>query len=455
MLIILILLLLVLFIVSYKFSNGDIISPPVLVTGGFLASAIFSLFMLGSLWRGKIDPDIVLIYSVGILLFMFAYYFVANQTKERNIDNAEILPIEIKNWKLAVYILLTFLSTYLYYKEIIQIVGSYGTSMEIMARFRLRSTYGTAIGTGVIRIADYITLSRMFLQGGTYIFVYVAANNMVCKHKNKKLLLIAILVGTFSSLVAAQRLDLIRVPIAFMAVYFLLKKSCGYFSNQQKIKLYVKYIILGVIVLFIFASVKEVVGRSKNNLNEFQYVAKYISGAIVLFDDYLKNPIKNSDYFGKETFWGIYNFLYLLTKNRKYFYDFTLEFRTIDGTNMGNVYSAFRSFYADFGILGIVIMPAIMGIFFGFLYGYIKSHDHRHLVKFIALKYRISSPIDFAIVIYALIIHSCLFMFYQDWFFSQVLGWYQIKSIIFIWIFKFVFVDIGQPIVNNSCTRET
>ena len=116
---------------------------------------------------------------------------------------------------------------------------------------------------------------------------------------------------------------------------------------------------------------------------------------------------------------------------------------------MGNVYSAFRMYYADFGFAGVVILPLVMGGIFAVLYSSVlqSSGRSRLSIKFIGKP--VTSAIDFKLLILGVIIHSCILMFYQDWFFAHVLEWYQIKSFIFMWLFKLIFIDL-QNKKNNG-----
>lgn len=449
MLLILFTILFLFFLLTFIISETDIISPPVLVTAGFLISGLFALFLVGPLWSGELSVDTLFVYTVGISAFLVGYYVIYSVVGGKSKHHSTVYEeICLGNIFIVFYIITSVMIGYLYYRTIIGIVGNYGTWTEIMARYRLRSAYGNTI-QATASIPGYISVSRMFLQSGAYVLTYVLAQNWVVKRKVDKRIIIALLVDIVASMIAAQRLDVVRIPIAFMTFYFIIKKKSGDMVSSEKTRLYIRYVALGIIVLAAFAGVKSVVGRNASDIDVISYLSKYIGGPIPLFDDFLKNPIRNKSVLGMESFWGIYNVLYSLTGNENFLYDYTLEFRTISGTNMGNVYSAFRMYYADFGFAGVVILPLVMGGIFAVLYSSVlqSSGRSRLSIKFIGKP--VTSAIDFKLLILGVIIHSCILMFYQDWFFAHVLEWYQIKSFIFMWLFKLIFIDL-QNKKNNG-----
>lgn len=55
------------------------------------------------------------------------------------------------------------------------------------------------------------------------------------------------------------------------------------------------------------------VGRT-SELSILDYLSHYIGSPIINFNSFLENPIRNTQIFGKETFWGIYDVLGKLFK---------------------------------------------------------------------------------------------------------------------------------------------
>lgn len=441
MIYILILAVIILMLLSYKLSNEDYMSPPFLMTVMFLISILCAWYMRND-WLFKIQPLTCFIIVFGIISFYLGYYVIyycfINNRKMNKITKLKY--IEIKIWKILIYYFVAVLFCYLYIKSIINGVGFNGTWSQTMEKFRYATAYTGATGLS-INIPSYVLTGRFAVNSAGYVFVYTCVNNFLVKKKWDKYQLIAILISIISSMLGASRLDLIRIPISFLVIYYILKCRTGKITQKDQIKLIIRYIGIALAVIICFSELRTFVGR-QNTSGIIEYISQYLGAPIVLLDDYFKKPIISSNLFGKESFWGIYNFLHSITGNSLYAYDYTLEFRTINGINLGNVYTAFRMYYSDFKMVGVVIMNFIAGIVFATLYVMIRLNIKIRLSNFNI--FRSKSMLDFNIIIYSVIIHSVIMMFYADWFFSQVLSWTQFKAIIFMWLIKVLLVDCSK-----------
>lgn len=121
--------------------------------------------------------------------------------------------------------------------------------------------------------------------------------------------------------------------------------------------------IFGVFLIsFIILAI--VLGKRNSfaELNVKEYLTKYISVGIRNFDLFLKNPVR-SDFFGQETFPGFHRILYNYL-NIGNLYATPLDGIQFNGFSMGNIYTAFRRYYADFGLFGMLFISYLLGYFF-------------------------------------------------------------------------------------------
>lgn len=438
--------ILVLFIIiAYIMSSGDYMAPPFLLALMMFLS-VMAAWMMRNDWNLSIEASTCLLVVIGILAFYIGYYPIYNRMRKYNVKSRFKTPtyIHISNWKIFAYYIISVFFIYLFLKSVISNVGKGGTWMDIMARYRYATAYTSTSGVS-LNIPEYIATGKFAINAATYIFIYVCVNNYICVKKWDIKLIFAIFIGLLSTLVGASRLDLIRIPIAFISIFYIIQYRSGRLTRSIRLKLLFQYMIVAVMVIVAFSSVRSFVGR-KSTTGIIEYVCTYLGGPIALLNEYIKSPIHHTDIFGKESFWGIYHILSKITHNPKYMYDYTLEFRTVNGHSLGNVYTAFRMYYADFGIIGVIILDILLGCIFSFIYMAIKTNVR---IKFAKLY----SIVDFKIVIYSVIIHSIILMFYADWFFSQVIGWTQIKSIIFMWIIKIILIDIDKINYRNILER--
>lgn len=88
------------------------------------------------------------------------------------------------------------------------------------------------------------------------------------------------------------------------------------------------------------------------------------------------------------------------------------------GIWVGNVYTAFRRYYSDFGLSGVAILMFMLGIFFGILFSNIVRG---HMRKEIA---------GFSIILYSFYFYSLVFTFFDDTFYTTAISLGSLVQII-------------------------
>ena len=125
---------------------------------------------------------------------------------------------------------------------------------------------------------------------------------------------------------------------------------------------------------------------------------------------------------GNETFTALNNDLFGYSDN------IHLEFRQSNGIWIGNVYTALRNYYQDFGLEGVIVLQIIYSVIMTSLY-LIASNKNNKSSNFIL-------PI-YALFGFTLILHS-----YRDFFFSTIVSFNYINIIIYMFIIMFIFKKI-------------
>ena len=72
--------------------------------------------------------------------------------------------------------------------------------------------------------------------------------------------------------------------------------------------------------------------------------------------------------FGQETFFSVVQGLQRRGMLKDFQYSFFQEFRNSNGIGLGNVYTALRDYYFDFGFIGTMIMHTVFSLFFSWIY---------------------------------------------------------------------------------------
>lgn len=116
------------------------------------------------------------------------------------------------------------------------------------------------------------------------------------------------------------------------------------------------------------------VGRQIES-SPFDYVATYIGYSLILFGSFLDGgSFPANGLFGSETFIGIYSFIGSHFGVSDFIYTYHLEWQYVGGMSMGNVYTAYRYWLHDFGVVGMLLISCVYGAFYSIFYGKAKGY---------------------------------------------------------------------------------
>ena len=202
-----------------------------------------------------------------------------------------------------------------------------------------------------------------------YLFLYIWINNCFAEDKNKanqRLLLIPIIIYLISGVLSSGRMYILQYSGgAVMCFYILWHRKYGW--NKFIGFKFIGWIIFAFVgVLLIFTAMRRIVGRGIE-FDPLYYITLYGGQSIACLELFLKDMPPKSNIWGKETFNGIINFIGKVSGNNNFRYVSHKEFRYSNGILLGNVYTAFRRYYYDFGYWGVAILTAIAS-FFGIFY---------------------------------------------------------------------------------------
>ena len=454
-------------IATYNVLKKDLFAPACIVSIVFFISAICALINYNTWNLQNYHAQTVGIILLCLSIFSLTSYIVyrifysekfqnkINKTKEKKqysnkyIIKAKEIIFENKNEEkiihinriIQIIIILIFIAVIAYnFYEIYRIShlnnnpGSFSEMMEVYRKTVSYSVMDISVKSPVLfnQATKVITVI-------SYIYIYIIIRNLFNKDKIKNnLLYIATIVLFFVySFGTGGRMPLLKL-LAFSALI------CFVFANRKynwKKDLNMKIISTGAICLVVmlvgFYATKNIVGRRKS-FDPLYYVTMYSGGSIKLFDSYLQSPTKKSNIIGKETFYGINTFLGRFGLSDQNYIKH-LEFRYAkNGLSLGNVYTPFRRYYADFGLIGSIILTCLFAIIINFIYLYIKEKVAK----------REDYNKDLFLVLYGFIIY-CLFLYsIDDQFYGVILSvnYFSILLITAIMYFLLVYLDLGNLI---------
>ena len=221
-------------------------------------------------------------------------------------------------------------------------------------------------------------------------------------------------------LIKGGRQSAIQMILACFVMYLMLYLE----SRKVKkipIKKLIKYILIGMGGLASFQVLGSILGRTvQADFN--QYLAVYFAGGIRNLNEYLKGFSTKADVFGKMSFIYLNNYIGNKFHNEKLIYPLDLPYLSANGHNSGNIYTTFYAYIYDFGYIGVVILPLIMGAISMFVFTRVK----RNITK----KQKL---VNLSLILYGYMFYLLFFSFFSNKFYEGILSLGFFKRM-FIWI---------------------
>ena len=414
--IILLILLFVIFLLGYVVSDGDFLSPTCIASLGFIFSTLCAT-LNASYWGLKLETQTIDVIFVGLFVYLaveilvkFSLFRKYKSTSSKFDSTYKVNHhIEISNTLMIISIIGTLGVIFLYLRQVLRVARRHGGSGSLGLMLNL---YRRLSSFNVLDTRDtfpfWLNLLYVVVIGMGLFWSYIFVNNYLIEKKinlNLLLNLVLIVLSVVMNIVNANRTRMIMLAISIMVyVWFIWHRMYGWKSGV-KIKTLVKIAVAVIGFIFIFFGIRNIVGR--NDSRSLLYVITHYFGVpIAGLNEFLKNPVQ-STIWGKETFAGINNYIGNHYGRLDLVYSTQKEFRNIQGINIGNVYTAFRSYLHDFGFGGMLLLTALESLVMSTLY--------------YSSKKRISHKIiDTKLLILPLFYYANVLLFYADWFYEQI-----------------------------------
>lgn len=407
-------------IISFNVFKKDIFSPSVIFFLGYIVSILFGIWNQ-KYWSIEISGLTKTIIILGFIFFFLGefvsrYLFAKQNFNKNDADVLKIKRIDANKIFLFLFIILNIVITYIVYKEIKNIAAIENDTTDNIINAFKSSDYGlSGLATQLIKIT----------KGSAYVYGFIAMNNLLFSIKNKKrnlfdlCYLIPGIIYCFQCNLRGGRYTVIAFILGLLfIIYFLFQQSSGWIF-KLKIRHYILIIIGTFVVIYAFWAVKSFVGRSDDS-DFVDYIARYLGGSIKLLDLYLQNPPSDS----MNTFADLYKSLEKIGFSGLQYTTYH-EFRFSEtGVLIGNVYTSFRNYYNDFGMLGVVILSFLKSVVLSTIYCYLRSKK----------TYKSS----FLIIFYMSLIYTIFFDFFVDYFYARLSIGYIIEVIIMCCIYYLI-----------------
>jgi oligosaccharide repeat unit polymerase len=417
----------VLFIISYLIFDKDLLAPPTAVALVFLFGG-FCCFYNEQRWGLEFSPKSMGLIAAGIIATMlggiiavllinfkkgFSFSFIHDK-----IEPQAIFVSPIKTWIVIAFQVVTLVLLFSHIRR----VSGYSNWMSAVSRYRELTGRLADVDDSSIKMPFFMRnmtqLSRMIAT----VYAYIIGNNLVAQKRKLSLNWIPVILYTVTTFMQGDRSNMIRLwVVAVVTAYTIHRRSAGWKSSRET-KQVIRTMALSIVAVgVIFAGFRGIVGRSTNN-DPFYYVTFYAGSPTAVLNQMWEGPINKPEIFGQRILFyfnqsttalfgwpGKYNF----------YYDF---FKSPTGVIIGNAPTAFRPAYVEFGFAGFFFFFMACGVLYTVLYCKCRKKSS-------------NNPIDFCLLVYAHISYVFLMYFYSTFFdfLSHVFIKYMIELLIIRW----------------------
>lgn len=395
-------ILIITIFIYYK--NNDLFNPAIIFNIGWIA-ALLCFYFYSEKWNIELSLFTEIIIFLGIYSFDFSSFFkIGNKTQSKLERKIKIYDVTF--CKIIVIIIYLIVSLIYMYNKLFEISKLSGNTVNNISEILTYVRYG--------RTHNNITLGSdiAYILRVNYciclVFSLIFFRKIFFSYRKNKLILLVIFLSFITNVFSGGRLEvfsqILGISIIFIIDYtyiFIWKDKKYLYKIIKWMGLFTSFLFL----LFIFHGVFILNRINTNSLeNVIDNVAIYLGSSIACFNEYIVGNIEiKSKYLGYHTFITIFGFIshFINIEQGPIFFPPVVRqnFRS-------NVYTTLFPYISDFTIIGMIIIQFVKGILYKKIYLNCIS---------ITKKNR-----DVLILIYACLINSLVFSFFEEIFFRRL-----------------------------------
>lgn len=395
--VVLILIPIIICIAAFVVFNKDVLSPSFITCTSFFVSILCACIGLLD-WNYDKDLSLqtIAIFLLGLASFVlggFAVKLLENDKTKKITSKNSLKLTHIPRSVLFILLFFIIITSILLFFEIKKYCLAYGFKSEsftkLLSFYRSKTGLFNASAYNSSIQINFIIKQMQKASNAINIITFVYGINLFFNNKLKKIknnniidyILIGLIIifGLFQTIMFnGGRSIIFHFALAYLGLFAF------YYIHIFEFIINKKIITSGIaVVLFLIVSfylLLPLVGRNTKH-NPITYISFSLGTSIPSLDLYLETINDKSEYFGEETFSGIY---YTLNKLGLIYYSKAQSHEWYafaeDGSLSSNTFTSFRSYYKDFGIFGLIILQMIFGFFIHFLYTIIKNNKWEFLI---------------------------------------------------------------------------
>ncbi|MBP5489013.1 MAG: oligosaccharide repeat unit polymerase [Lachnospiraceae bacterium] len=417
-----------LFLLSFVIFDTDLLAPPTAVALVFLFGC-FCTYYNEERWGLEFSPKSTGLIAAGIIATMVGGIIGVCLSRYPNLgkysfSHEVVAPKEIIIHPFKTYLIIAFqlLALFLVFRHVQKVSGASGL-LDSIGKYRLLSTDSSRdVNDPALKMS---ILTRNLAQASKMIgvvYAYIVGNNLIASKKKISLFWVPVILYSLTTFIQGDRSNMIRLWVVVLIVaYTIHKRAVGWRKNKSTRRMIRRMAISLVGLAALFSGIREFVGRTSDK-DPLYYVTFYAGSPIAILDQLWTSPIVKPEVFGQRTFYYLNQSLTVLIGwpgNYNFYYDYMYS---PTGVSIGNAPTAFRPAYVEFGFWGFFVLMALFGAFYTVLY--CKSRKPCG-----------DNPIDFRLLMYAYIAYVFLMYFYSTFFdfLSHLYIKYMVELLLIRW----------------------
>lgn len=405
-------IVIILFFISFAITR-DILSPACTICLSYLIAGFCGVIGANITdFDYSISDRTILILVVGLCTFLLVscvLHLLLGRKKHSRIFAINLdSPIKLQKNYIVGLLGFEIVTLALYFYYFYKGVGGFNiaTFTAVMSSFRANSYFDASI--------DYIpfVVKQMtkFAKAIAFIAIYILIYNFTYSKKEKEKYKVD--AWCIAGIV-------IYIPMCFLTggrYYAIMLFISGIFmwgvihillyKKEIKLKSIFKLACVMLVLLAFFSVTRTLVGRT-STAGFIEYITGYFGYSIKCLDVFLSSGEANSAHiWGKESFYGFNRILmkFGLVEPYKVYANFCFY----NGRSLGNTYTAFRSQYYDFGMMGIVILQSIEAAILTIWYEKLFKNKIRKL--------------SISLILYSDLMATLLLHSYSETFYSEIIS---------------------------------
>lgn len=466
LLIFLFLLLIALCVFVVKFFKHDYLSPAVCALFSFCVVCFGAMTQISN-WNIIYSPLAFAYIFFGVVVYILFSIFgqklalrqassVLNEANVKEQESQPLTNISI-DWRIValVTVICVVISAF-YIGKILQIAtydGFHGSWNAVMQHYRDITNYKLRTMSKAQRMPTLLSYSYLIVQAAAYVFIFFFIHNVVAvvsnSHMQKSLkeklmrmrldYLVPVIIFCVGSLAQATRGQLVYLAIAACVYLWVDIQRVHNWTYRPTRKVVLGVMGLLVCLVLVFFALGSLVGRASMLTNLGRLLPIYCGGSLQAFNLFVTQGFDLNTLFGQESFQAIWSFIGRRLNDPKLQFSPQLPFIASNGHNVGNIYTAFRPYLHDFGIVGMLFIVALQAFILTFIY--------------VRVSRKISTETNYGLLIYGMLAFSPFYLPLMDTFCQMFIAPRFIISVAVVCILAWSILQINK-LVRRSLQHE-